>query len=136
MCQPGTGSLVGSGTIEDQRLVFGQLVYPGIEFVRIFPCCSFDLKFTGIPILTLARIYNLRQGLTAADDRLALRSYGPTTSGALAEAGIDPEELEEAVHAYYGMMGWDAETGVPTLGKLRELDIEWAADYLPSGAGN
>jgi len=81
--------------------------------------------------LTLARIYNLREGLTPADDRLALRSYGPTTSGALAEAGIDPEELDEAVHTYYGIMGWDEDTGVPTLGKLRELDIEWAAEYLP-----
>ena len=66
-----------------------------------------------------------------ADDRLAFRSYGPTTSGALVEGGIDPEELEEAVHTYYGMMGWDVETGVPTVGKLYELDIGWAADYLP-----
>ena len=81
--------------------------------------------------LTLARIYNLREGFTPADDRLALRSYGPTTSGALAEGGIDPEELEEAVHTYYGMMGWDRETGVPTVGKLQELDIGWAAEYLP-----
>ena len=81
--------------------------------------------------LTLARIYNLREGFTPADDRLALRSYGPTTSGALAEGGIDPEELEEAVHTYYGMMGWDTETGVPTVEKLQELDIGWAAKYLP-----
>jgi aldehyde:ferredoxin oxidoreductase len=81
--------------------------------------------------LTLARIYNLREGFTPTDDRLALRSYGPTTSGALAEQGIDPEELEEAVHTYYGIMGWDEKMGVPTLGKLRELGIEWAAEYLP-----
>jgi aldehyde:ferredoxin oxidoreductase len=82
--------------------------------------------------LTLARVFNMREGFTPADDRLALRSYGPTTSGALAEAGIDPEELEEAVHTFYGIMGWDDETGVPTIGKLNELDIGWAAQYLPS----
>jgi aldehyde:ferredoxin oxidoreductase len=81
--------------------------------------------------LALARIYNLREGFSPADDRLALRSYGPTSSGALVEAGIDPEELEEAVHTYYGIMGWETESGVPTLGKLQELDIEWAAEYLP-----
>jgi aldehyde:ferredoxin oxidoreductase len=28
---------------------------------------------------------------------------------------------------YYGMMGWDPQTGVPTEGKLHELDIGWAA---------
>ena len=31
----------------------------------------------------------------------------------------------------YGIMGWDTESGVPTLGKLQELDIGWAAQYLP-----
>ena len=92
---------------------------------------AFEYFKLGERALTLARIYNLREGLTPADDRLAQRSYGPTTGGALAEGGIDSEELEEAVHTYYGMMGWDEDTGVPTLGKLRELDIEWAAEYLP-----
>jgi aldehyde:ferredoxin oxidoreductase len=81
--------------------------------------------------LALARIFNLREGLTAADDKLALRSYQPTTSGALANGGLDPEELDEAVHTYYGMMGWDPETGIPTRGKLQELDIAWAEAYLP-----
>ncbi len=38
----------------------------------------------------------------------------------------------EAVHMYYGMMGWDRETGVPTREKLWELDIAWAEAYLPA----
>jgi aldehyde:ferredoxin oxidoreductase len=80
---------------------------------------------------TLARIYNIREGFGPQDDKLALRSAHPKTSGALAEGGIDPEELEEAVHTFYGMMGWDPQTGVPTREKLLELDIAWAADYLP-----
>ena len=56
----------------------------------------------------------------------------------LLEATLDEEcdvlladtPLEEAVQTYYAMMGWDDETGVPTLGKLRELDIERAAENL------
>jgi aldehyde:ferredoxin oxidoreductase len=92
---------------------------------------AYEYLRVGERALTLARVFNLREGLGAADDRLALRSYGPTTSGALAQGGIDPEELEEAVHTYYGMMGWDTEMGVPTLGKLQELGIGWAAEYLP-----
>ena len=29
---------------------------------------------------------------------------------------------------YYRMMGWDENTGIPTVGKLEELDIRWVAD--------
>ena len=81
--------------------------------------------------LTLARIYNIREGLGPEDDKLPSRSYGPTTDGALANSGIDAEELNEAVHTYYGMMGWNRETGVPTREKLWELDLGWAEEHLP-----
>ena len=80
--------------------------------------------------LNLARVFNTREGFGPEDDRLAPRSYGPTTSGALVKGGIDREKLEEAVHIYYGMMGWDRETGAPTRDKLRELDVAWAEEYL------
>jgi aldehyde:ferredoxin oxidoreductase len=29
------------------------------------------------------------------------------------------------------MMGWDRETGVPTVEKLEELGVGWAAAYRP-----
>ncbi len=29
---------------------------------------------------------------------------------------------------YYGMMGWDPQTGEPTAAKLHELDIGWLAE--------
>lgn len=90
-----------------------------------------ELYKIGERAMTLARVFNMREGLTAADDRLPERSYGPTRNGALADGGIDREELQEAVHMYYGMMGWDEETGVPTRGTLERLDIGWAAQYLP-----
>ena len=63
-------------------------------------------------------------------DRFAERTYGPTTNGPLAKGGIDREELRQAVHTYYAMMGWDPETGIPLPGKLAELDVAWAGRYL------
>jgi aldehyde:ferredoxin oxidoreductase len=81
--------------------------------------------------MTLARVFNMREGLTAADDELCERSYGPTQGGALAEGGIDRDELRQAMKLYYGMMGWDSETGVPTVAKLHELGVGWAAEHLP-----
>ena len=81
--------------------------------------------------LNLARTFNMREGFTVEDDRLCERAYGPTIGGALADGGIDREELREAVHTYYGMMGWDKETGAPSVEKLEDLGIGWAAQYLP-----
>ncbi|MBN1402453.1 MAG: aldehyde ferredoxin oxidoreductase family protein [Anaerolineae bacterium] len=92
---------------------------------------EYELYRVGERAQNLARVFNMREGLTIDDDRLAERSYGPTIGGALADGGIDREELREAVQTYYGMMGWDKETGVPTVEKLQELGVGWAAEYLP-----
>ncbi len=92
---------------------------------------EYELLKVGERAMTLARTFNMREGFTVEDDQLCPRSYSPTKGGALAEGGIDLEELREAIHTYYVMMGWDRETGVPTVEKLQELDIGWAAEYLP-----
>ncbi|HOT91856.1 MAG TPA: aldehyde ferredoxin oxidoreductase C-terminal domain-containing protein, partial [Anaerolineae bacterium] len=91
----------------------------------------YEYQKIGERALTLARLFNVREGFGPQDDRLAPRSYGPTTSGALAKGGIDPATLEAAMHTYYGMLGWDRETGIPSREKLEELDVAWAEAYLP-----
>lgn len=93
-------------------------------------CTDYELVKVGERALNLARVFNMREGFTVEDDILPERSYGPTQGGALAEGGIDREELREAVHTYYAMMGWDRETGLPGDAKLHELGIGWATEYL------
>jgi len=78
--------------------------------------------------VTMARAFNMREGLTRKDDVLPRRMSMPHVSRTLNEKPIDPEVLDEHVSMFYGMMGWDPETGLPTLAKLQELDIEWVAD--------
>jgi len=92
---------------------------------------EWELLKVGERAMTLARAFNVREGFTPDDDVLCERSYGPTIGGALAEGGIDREALRQAVHTYYGMMGWDPDTGVPTVAKLHELGVGWAAEHLP-----
>jgi aldehyde:ferredoxin oxidoreductase len=92
---------------------------------------DFELLKVGERAMTLARVFNMREGFTADDDQLCERSHNPTTDGALEEGGIDREELRDAIHTYYEMMGWNRETGVPTVSKLHELDVGWAAEHLP-----
>jgi len=91
---------------------------------------AYELYKVGERALTLARLFNIREGFGPEDDRLAARSYGPTTSGALADGGIHPATLEAAMHTYYGMIGWGRETGIPSREKLEELDVAWVEAYL------
>jgi aldehyde:ferredoxin oxidoreductase len=74
-------------------------------------------------ILTIARLFNIRDGFTAADDVLPQRFFQPKTDGALADKPLDPVKFEWAKRHYYTLMGWDARTGIPTPEKLEELDI-------------
>ncbi|MBM2824725.1 MAG: aor 7 [Dehalococcoidales bacterium] len=75
--------------------------------------------------LTLARMFNLREGLGAADDKLPDRFFQPHVGGPVANKHYDPQKLEKAKSYYYSLMGWDAK-GVPTQETLEVLDIDWA----------
>jgi len=74
--------------------------------------------------MTMARSFNIREGFTAADDKLPNRFFQPKRNGVLSTKFYDPEQLEKAKSYYYTLMGWDAKTGIPTPEKLQELGIE------------
>jgi len=75
-------------------------------------------------ILTTARLFNVREGFTAAHDILPLRYFQPKIGGALAgKPTLEPAALEKAKKYYYLLMGWD-ENGVPLPEKVEELYIE------------
>jgi len=73
--------------------------------------------------LTICRLFNVRHGLTADDDKLPSRFFEPTRYGALVDTALDPGNMEKAKRYYYSLMGWDS-NGIPTPEKLEELGIE------------
>jgi len=77
--------------------------------------------------LTMTRLFNTREGFTAADDNLPKRFFQPKRNGALSTKLYDAEQLERAKSYYYTLMGWTEKTGIPTPEKLQELGIEWIA---------
>jgi aldehyde:ferredoxin oxidoreductase len=85
-----------------------------------------ELLRIGERILTMFRIFNMREGFTAADDKLPARCFEPTIGGPLSDKPMDFEEMEDAKRCYYHLMGWD-ESGVPTNEKLEELGIDHLA---------
>jgi aldehyde:ferredoxin oxidoreductase len=76
--------------------------------------------------VTLARVFNMREGMTRLDDRLPGRMNTYFKTQTINEKPVDPEILDESVGLFYGMMGWDTETGKPTKAGLAALDILWA----------
>ena len=88
---------------------------------------DFEALRQGERVATMARVFNLREGLTAADDQLPKRFFSPTPRGALKGTAIDPQAMNRAKRTFYILMGWDPITGVPTQEKLEELGIGWTA---------
>ncbi len=91
---------------------------------------TWELMKVGERAITMARAFNLREGLTSDDDMLPARIAQPLKSGPTAGEKIIQEEVNQCKEIYYRMLGWD-EKGVPTNEKLYELDIDWAIDQLP-----
>jgi aldehyde:ferredoxin oxidoreductase len=69
--------------------------------------------------LTLARLFNNREGFTRADDHLPRRFSDPLPK----HAGLTEEQQARVVGDYYGEQGWD-ERGIPTPETIRALEIE------------
>jgi aldehyde:ferredoxin oxidoreductase len=76
--------------------------------------------------MTLARMFNLREGIDSDADRLPERFFKAHVGGPSANNKLyEKKKLEKAKSYYYSLMGWDA-NGVPTPETLEALGIEWA----------
>ena len=85
----------------------------------------FELLELGERGVTMARMFNVREGILAADDGLPDRFFEPLHEGEPDEKRLDPKEFSENLKLYYEAMGWDSETAVPTDGRLAYLRLEW-----------
>jgi aldehyde:ferredoxin oxidoreductase len=91
---------------------------------------SYELMRFGERRLHLMRVYNLREGLSAADDMLPDRFYeDPIRNGQWAGVKLDRAAFQEAVRTYYRMMGWD-DAGRPRYETLLDQHLEWAAKEI------
>ena len=98
-----------------------------VEAVTGWRTGTWELWKAAERLLTMARAFNVRHGLTPDDDRLPPRMAEPLGCG----APIEPGAVKAALSLYYEMMGWDPASGVPRVARLHELDIGWVADLLP-----
>ena len=87
-----------------------------------------DILAVGARAQTLARLFNLREGFTAADDRLPQRVMTAFDSGPIEGSGITDEDFAWFKHHFYEQMGWDPESGQPTDACLRNLGLDQLLD--------
>ncbi len=80
--------------------------------------------------LTMARLFNMRQGVRREDDRLPKRFEQDIPM----HKGLSAEVQGEIVTGYYVRQGWDAESGLPLASTLEELSMteyESAREAIP-----
>jgi len=94
---------------------------------------SYEIMRYGERRLHLMRWYNLREGLSRADDVLPDLFYDQAiTEGPQSGAALDRGKFEESVSTFYTMMGWDEE-GVPLSATLYESGLEWVLGEQKTG---
>ena len=86
-----------------------------------------ELLEVGERAVTMARVFNVREGFTRADDRLPDRLFTPLENGALAGTAIARDDFEHALTNLYLLKGWDPATGAPTEERFRALGLGWTA---------
>jgi aldehyde:ferredoxin oxidoreductase len=83
-----------------------------------------ELLTIGERIWNLARLFNIREGLSARDDSLPPRLVGGgLPDGPLSGNVIGAEQFQAALLEYYALRGWGNE-GVPSKETLARLDIQ------------
>jgi aldehyde:ferredoxin oxidoreductase len=84
-----------------------------------------ELRKTGERINNLGRLFNIREGLTRKDDHLPPKIMNCPIPDETVSKGsyVSQKELDLMLDDYYSSRGW-TEEGVPTIKKLKELELE------------
>src|SRR6202011_4684805 len=103
-----------------------------VELVRAATGWDVDEGELGIVVSrgrSMARLFNLREGMTTEDDRLPQRLHEPPLKGPLSDKRLSKEQVRTVVTDYYVQQGWDADSGAPLTGTLEALEIGEYARY-------
>jgi len=99
-----------------------------ISVVTGIDLTSDEVARIGERIVNIERAYLVREGVRRKDDVLPTRFLKePISEGPSANHVV---ELEEMLNEYYGVRGWDPETGIPRVKKLLELGLEDVVEDL------
>ncbi|MEW6082320.1 MAG: aldehyde ferredoxin oxidoreductase family protein [Bacillota bacterium] len=112
--------------------VIAEIYWPeeamGLAYATGMEVDEASLRATGERIYNLMRLYNVRLGISRADDRLPRRfTEEPAQSGTATGRVVD---LDAMLKEYYRLRGWDPERGLPERDTLRRLGLDFAMECL------
>jgi aldehyde:ferredoxin oxidoreductase len=122
-----------SARIQDYRSIYNSLLMCSfenpppsmiIEMLNAATGLAFDiekLKLLGERIYMVKRLFNLKMGITPADDKLPKILLNPVKEGGSAGKTPDFQKLKSA---YYKYRTYDLQTGYPNKEKLKLLGLE------------
>jgi aldehyde:ferredoxin oxidoreductase len=91
-----------------------------------------ELMEVGMRRINLMRVFNAREGFGRKDDQLPKKFFKPLVGvGPTAGVALTHEEMDAALDEYYRQAGFTSD-GIPLKETLKKLDIDWAAEYLPT----
>ncbi|GGO00503.1 aldehyde ferredoxin oxidoreductase family protein [Haloarcula pellucida] len=86
-----------------------------------------DLRTVGERVWNLTRLFNVREGVSRADDELPAVLRDPLESGPNAGAAVEQDRFEAMLDAYYRRRGWGAD-GRPARATVARLGLDEAVD--------
>jgi len=121
--------------VQDERAAFFSLVLCDFAPISEEDCVDMWNLATGFDhtiesyllagerIWNLIRLFNIREGLDPAADKLPPRFFNdPFTKGPAKGVVLSEEGFQQGLKEYYSLRGWDVK-GVPTAKKLKELGL-------------
>jgi len=96
-----------------------------IHYATGWTCSFWELMKVGERRVNMMRRLNAKRGFTREQDRLPARLFDPLPNGPARGRCIDGDHFPAMLDQYYGLMGWEKETGNPSTDKLLELGLEW-----------
>jgi len=84
-----------------------------------------SLSEAGRRIVTLERMFNVREGYTREKDALPYRMmHDPVSAGPMTGHVTPASELQEMLDEYFELNGWDPATGIPGRASLERLHLQ------------
>jgi aldehyde:ferredoxin oxidoreductase len=121
--------------VQDERAAFFSLVLCDFAPISERDCVDMWNLATGFDhtirsyllvgerIWNLIRLFNLREGLDPAEDKLPPRFFNdPFTKGPAKGIVLSEKEFRQSLKEYYYLRGWN-EKGIPTKKKLKDLGL-------------
>jgi aldehyde:ferredoxin oxidoreductase len=88
-----------------------------------------DMMRAGERVFNVEKAFNTREGASRKDDTIPARFFEEPLLGGGPSGGavVDRDKFQTILDEYYESRGWDVSTGLPRLGRLRELGLEEVA---------